>query len=136
MQCCVRCFKFVFCNSVPLCSHSNLEFVCDSVLSVILLLELCEFDLLKVLLRIWCVVVNLLYDLFENFYLRVQQIDSSALNQFIFLLHLISLAPRFIKVFQIARIIFKGLNWEKSFKVQFTPSWTQPKTFSIIIICF
>jgi len=39
------------------------------------------------------------------------------LNQFISLLHPISLAPRFNKVFQIVKTIFKGINWEKSFKV-------------------
>jgi len=103
--------------------------LCDSFPSIILLLKLCEFDLHKVLLCdcefAVCGVWNFLSAYKRNWFIR-------GLNQFIFLLHLISLAPRFIKVFQIAKTIFKGLNWEKSFKVQFIPFWTQPKTFSIL----
>ena len=41
----------------------------------------------------------------------IQNEKNCSLNQFISLLHLISLAPRFIKVFQIAKTIFKGLNF-------------------------
>jgi len=53
------------------------------------------------------------------------------LNQFISSLHLISLASRFIKVFQIVKTIFRGLNWRKIFLSSIHPSsWTQPKTFS------
>ena len=85
-------------------------------------MKLCEFDMLKVLLwnckSVWlwicCVFEKLLSVCITNWFIR-------ALNQFISLLHLISPAPRFNKVFQIVKTIFKGLNWEKSFKVQFSP---------------
>ena len=131
MKCFIRSVKLVFCNIVLICSHSSLIFVCFCV-ECILKLKQCEPDLINVLLwiynsvwlRICCVLISVSI---TNWFIR-------ALNQFISLQYSISLIPRFIKVFQIAKTIFKGLNWIKSFKVQFTPlSWTQPKTFSYII---
>jgi len=75
-----------------------------------------------------CVVWKLLSAYTTNWFIR-------AFNQFISLLHLISLAPRFINVFQIAKTIFKGLNkLGKIFQSSIhPPSWTQPKTFSVLI---
>ena len=102
---------------------------------VYIALKLCEINLFKVLLwncnsmwlRICCVLISVSI---TNWFIR-------ALNQFISLLYPISLAPRFIKIFQITKTIFKGLNWIKIFQSSIhPPSWTQPKTFSKMIVTF
>jgi len=108
-----------FCSSLL---SFKFGFARDSDLRVILLLELCECNLIKVLLWnckfvllwIYCVLEKLLSVCITNWFIR-------ALNQFISLLHLISLAPRFVKVFQIAKTIFKGLNWKKIFQSSIHP---------------
>jgi len=118
VKCFIRSVKLVFCNIVLICSHSSLIFVCFCV-ECILKLKQCEPDLINVLLwiynsmwlRICCVLISVSI---TNWFIR-------ALNQFISLQYSISLIPRFIKVFQISKIIFKGLNWLKFFEVQFTP---------------